>query len=101
MKVKLIDAESNYREVEFGTCEMCFSYGTVEEPVYYFEKETGEQFSIAGYSWSWGDCDEILVDNVIRFAEFIGKQDYSEDTAFTYGWLANQVDAYEAEQRAE
>lgn len=101
MKVKLIDVVSNHREAEFGTCELCFSFGTVDEPVYHFEKETGEKFSIDAYWWSWGDYYEILVDNAIRFAEFISKQDYSEDTEFEYSWLSSQVYAYEAEQRAE
>lgn len=101
MKVKLIDVESNHREAKFGTCELCFSYGTVDEPVYHFEKETGEQFTIDGYWWSWGDYGELLVDNVIRFAEYIGNQDYSEDEGFDYYWLSDQIYNYNKERQAD
>lgn len=80
---------------EFGTCELCFSIGTVDDPVFIFEMADGSKVEIDGYYWSWGDYEEIYIDNVISFAAYISTQEFPEDTDFNYSWLHETVDLYE------
>ena len=35
--IKVIDVGSNPEETQFGTCELCFSYGTADNP-WFFEE---------------------------------------------------------------
>lgn len=104
MKLKLIDVKTDWHEVEFGTCELCFSTGFVDEPVFVFEDTEGNQFEVDGYWWSWGDYDEVYIDNLVDFAAWIAQQDFPEDTADT--WLNSHdifslVDDYDAYRRQE
>lgn len=91
MKIKLIDVETTEdNDVTFGTCEMCMSYGhTTYEPVYIFQLGDDEDnlVKVDGYWWSWGDYSELMVDNVIAFADYISQQEFPDDTELTYGWL--------------
>ena len=108
IKIKLIDVKLDIdTDATFGTCELCMSYGhTVEQPTYYFEDvATGDIHVIDGYWWSWGDYDEITVDNVINFADWISQQDFEEwedsSEIFSYYWLQEVVYEYNQVQRAE
>lgn len=109
IKLKLIDVKLDIdTDATFGTCELCMSYGhTVEQPTYYFEDvATGDIHVIDGYWWSWGDYDDITVDNVIAFAEWISQQDFEdikweEEEIFSYWWLSTVVEEYDKVQRAK
>ena len=110
IKLKLIDVKLDIdTDATFGTCELCMSYGhTVEQPTYIFEDvATKETHIIDGYWWSWGDYDDITVDNVIAFAYWISQQDFEDSKweesgeIFTYGWLQSVVYKYNKVQRAE
>lgn len=110
IKLKLIDVKLDLdTDASFGTCELCMSYGhTVEQPTYYFEDvATKETHIIDGYWWSWGDYDDITVDNVIAFADWISQQDFEDikwegyGEIFTYGWLQYVVYEYDKVQDIE
>lgn len=92
-KIKFIDLETKEEEVEFGTCEMCFSTGTVDNPVLNFKvvKEDGseENLSIDGYDWDWGDYDEIGIGNLVDFAAFLAPLEFDDSVEFDQGWLWN------------
>lgn len=109
MKIKLIDVRLDEDfHAEFGTCELCMSTGYAAQPTFIFEDENGIKTEVDGYTWSWGDYDEINIDNVIRFAEWISKQDFTdtvkvdnvrwgyddEYSIFDYEWLQAIVYAY-------
>lgn len=60
----------------FGTCDLCMSTGTAENPVYTFEftdTETGEEVvrDVEGWMWDWGDYFTVYVDNVITFGDWL------------------------------
>lgn len=108
IKLKLIDVKLDIdTDATFGTCEYCMSYGhTVEQPTYIFEDvATKETHVIDGYWWSWGDYDDITVDNVIDFADWISQQDFEdskwEEEPFGYWWLQEIVYEYDKVQQAK
>jgi hypothetical protein len=90
-KIKFIDLETEEEEVEFGTCELCFSTGTVNNPVLTFKvvKEDGseEKLSINGYEWDWGDYNEIDITNLVDFAAFLDPLEFDDSVEFNQGWL--------------
>ena len=94
MKLKLLDVRTDEEFVEFGTCELCFSAGMVDNPVFIFEKEDGTQFEVDGYGWSWGDYESAEIGNVIEFSGYLNKLEFDDDTEFDSGWLMNLVDHY-------
>lgn len=95
MKIKLIDIDdSNGREEETGTCELCFGTQWCNNPVFIFEDEKGKQFNIDGYWWEWGDYFELYIDNAIKFDEWLRKQDYPGGTKFDEDWLYRVVEKY-------
>lgn len=99
-KIKFIDLETKEEEVEFGTCEMCFSTGTVDNPVLNFKvvKEDGseENLSIDGYEWDWGNYHEIEVANLVDFAAFLAPLEFDDSIEFNTEWLWEIVDYYNA-----
>lgn len=99
-KIKFIDLETKEEEVEFGTCEMCFSTGTVDNPVLNFKiiEEDGSEdgISICGYEWSWGDYSEIEVTNLVDFAAFLVPLEFDDTVIFDENWLWEIVDCYNA-----
>lgn len=100
MKLKLIDVITDVHEVETGTCELCFSTTTASDPVYVFEKQdTKEKFEVEGYDWDWGDYSEVLVDNIIDFAEYVSACEFTSDQVFNFGWLDQLAyDYYDSKQ---
>ena len=96
MKIKLIDVETDEEEVEFGTCELCFSTGTVSNPVFVFKTESGKSFKVNGYEWSWGDYSEVCIDNVVNFSAWLERFNFKNDlAAFDENWLWQCSLAYE------
>lgn len=116
MKLKLIDVRLDEDfHADFGTCEVCMSTGYAAQPTYIFEDENGITHEVEGYYWSWGDYDEINVDNVINFADWVAKQDFSDSltiadvkwdifdvySIFDYYWLQSIVQAYNDDKNIE
>lgn len=94
MKLKLVNVEMNTHEAETGSCELCMSIETVNEPVFIFRKENGEIVRIEAFSWSWGHYDEELVENVVDFAAYVSEKDFEEDQELDYSWLSSLILKY-------
>lgn len=77
--IKVIDIGSNPEEVEFGTCEVCFSYGTADNPYMVLEFPDGTQVTVKTYYWDWGDYFETTVDNVVNFSAWLSEQELSDE----------------------
>lgn len=66
--IKLVDIETDVQEdVQFGTCELCMYTSDLEVQNYIFEDDDGDQLSIEGGYWSWGDY--VTYDIDIPFTE--------------------------------
>ena len=77
--IKVIDVGSNPEETQFGTCELCFSYGIADNPYMVLEFPDGTQVTVDTYFWDWGDCFESTVDNVVDFSAWLSEQELSEE----------------------
>ena len=84
---------ANLNEVEFGTCELCWSTGLANEDVFLFEDtETGEKRFVENFYWDWGDCHENIypIDNLIRFAGFIREKNITDMRWFDFDKLYSE-----------
>ena len=85
-RVRLLEyREDTEYDVTFGTCEICMSTGTAENPVYTFEftdTETGaeEVRDVNGYEWDWGDYSTVDIYNVITFGDWLEDNTITVDT---------------------
>ena len=77
--IKVIDIGSNPEETQFGTCELCFSYGVADNPYMVLEFPDGTQATLDTYNWDWGDYFETTVDNVVDFSAWLSEQELSDD----------------------
>lgn len=78
--IKVIDVGSNPEEVEFGTCELCFSHGIADNPYMVLEFPDGTQVTYDTYLWDWGDYFDYTVDNVVDFSAWLSEEDlFDED----------------------
>ena len=77
--IKIIDVGSNPEETQFGTCELCFSYGTADNPYMVLEFPDGTQVKHETYYWDWGDYIETTVDNVVDFSAWLNEQELSDE----------------------
>ena len=77
--IKVIDVGSNPEETQFGTCELCFSYGVADNPYMVLEFPDGTQVKHDTYYWDWGDCFESTVDNVVDFSAWLSEQELSDE----------------------
>ena len=77
MFLKILDVHDEVTDdVEFGTCELCFSVGTLYQKFIEVEYD-GEVFDVEMGGWSWGDYIEDMVpniDNIIKFNDFVMTQ---------------------------
>ena len=76
--IKVIDIGSNPEETQFGTCELCFSYGVADNPYMVLEFPDGTQVTHNTYDWDWGDYFETTVGNVIDFSAWLSEQELSD-----------------------
>lgn len=76
MNIQLIDVETNSRPAQFGTCELCFRYGQVNEPVFVFDVD-GSRYNIDGYKWSYGDYEEFEID-AIELADYVNNHQFDD-----------------------
>ena len=77
--IKVIDVGSNPEETQFGTCELCFSYGVADNSYMVLEFPDGTQATVDTYYWDWGDYFETTVDNVVDFSAWLSEQELSEE----------------------
>ena len=77
--IKVIDIGSNPEETQFGTCELCFSFGIADNPYMVLEFPDGMQVTVDTYYWDWGDCFESTVDNVVDFSAWLSEQELSDE----------------------
>jgi len=77
MFLKILDVHDEVTDdVEFGTCELCFSTGTLYQKFIEVEYD-GEVFDVEMGGWSWGDYIEDMVpriNNIIKFNDFVMTQ---------------------------
>ncbi|MGV3010038.1 hypothetical protein ACEE67_01820 [Streptococcus thoraltensis] len=78
--IKVIDVGCDPEDdVQFGTCELCFSYGWTDNPFMVLEFPDGKTAQIDTYWWEWGDYREYGVDNVVDFSAWLSEQELSEE----------------------
>lgn len=77
--IKVIDVGSNPEETQFGTCELCFSYGVADNPYMVLEFPDGTQVTLETCHWDWGDYFETTVDNVVDFSAWLSEQELSDE----------------------
>ena len=78
--IKVIDVGSNPEETQFGTCELCFSFGVADNPYMVLEFPDGTQVTHSTYFWDWGDYFEFGVNNVVDFSAWLSEEDlFDED----------------------
>ena len=77
--IKVIDVGSNPEETQFGTCELCFSYGVADNPYMVLEFPDGMQVTHDTYRWSWGDYFKYGVDNVVDFSAWLSEKEFSDE----------------------
>ncbi|HEM3576804.1 TPA: hypothetical protein U1C15_000420 [Streptococcus suis] len=77
--IKVIDVGSNPEETQFGTCELCFSYGVANNPYMVLEFPDGTQVTHDTYYWDWGDYWEYYVDNVVDFSAWLSERDLTDE----------------------
>ena len=77
--IKVIDVGSNPRRTQFGTCELCFSYGIADNPYMVLEFPDGTQVTLETHCWDWGDYFEVTVGNVVDFSAWLSEQELSDE----------------------
>ena len=78
--IEVIEIGSNpEEEVEFGTCELCFSYGIADNPYMVLEFPDGTKVTLDTYYWDWGDYCEAKVGNVVDFSAWLSEQELSDE----------------------
>lgn len=89
MKLKLIDYKTDCGFVEIYDGRMWAS-----KPVLTFEMENGTKKDVKGYRFHHGDYDEVEINDLERFGEWVATQDFDSDTTFNFEWLDDLVDEY-------
>lgn len=77
--LKIVDVGSNPERTQFGTCEVCFSWGIADNPWVIIEFPDGKQIKIDTFEWNWGDYWPYYVDNVIDFSAWLSEQEIEEE----------------------
>lgn len=76
MKYKVIALESDYEEVETGTCELCMGTDYIDCGSLILEDENGQKVDIPlSFYCGWGMYDELYIDNVVDFSAWLQEQD--------------------------
>ncbi|MBJ6746649.1 hypothetical protein JEQ21_09375 [Streptococcus sp. 121] len=77
--LKVVNVGSNPEYTQFGTCEVCFSWGEADNPYMVIEFPNGDQVQIDTFEWDWGDYYPYYVDNVIDFSAWLSEQEIEEE----------------------
>ena len=78
MKYKVTDMFSSYREVQTGTCELCFSTSYEDMGELVLEDENNQEVTIPITVSSYGDYESLHIDNVVNFSAWLQEQDIPE-----------------------
>ena len=94
--IKVIDVGTNPEyDVEFGTCEVCLSYGNeVDNPYMVLEFPDGTQATVDTYYWTGGYYRESKINNVVDFSAWLSEQDLSDDVVKALkgvGYISNHA----------
>ena len=99
MKYKVIEYNSDVREEQTGTCDLCFGTGLVENGSITVEDENGKTTKIDLTWWSWSDYFTIYIDNVVDFSAWLQERDVEPiDEVNDWSWLDRLVTEYDEEQ---
>lgn len=103
MKYKVIEYNSDVREEQTGTCDLCFGTALVENGSITVEDENGKTTNIALTWWSRGDYFTIYIDNVVDFSAWLQARDVEPITEETnpWKWLAELVKQYSEEDKTD
>lgn len=102
MKYKVIEYNSDVREEQTGTCELCFGTAMVENGSITVEDENGKATEIFLTWWSWGDYDAIYIDNVVDFSAWLQERDVEPiDEVNDWSWLNELVEQYNEEDKTD
>lgn len=100
MKYKVIEYNSDVREEQTGTCDLCFDTALVENGSITVEDENGKTTNIELTWWSWGDYFTIYIDNVVDFSAWLQERDVKPiDEANDWSWLDRLVTEYDEEKK--
>lgn len=77
--IKVIDGGCDPEETQFGTCELCFSWGMADNPYMVLEFPDGSTAKCDTYYCDWGVYDEVWVDNVVDFSAWLSEQELTEE----------------------
>lgn len=98
MKYKVIDYVSKKHKVKEGTCDICFRVRSAEQGYIVLEDEKHREKVINLYEWNCSYCDEIEIDSVIDFSDWLSKTDVKvipSELALRVEWLKEIVIMYE------
>ena len=100
MKYKVTEYNSDFREEQTGTCDLCYGTAWVENGSITVEDENGIETEIDLTVWDWGDYDTIYIDNVVNFSAWLQERDVEPITEETnvWPWLDKLVEKYSEEQ---
>lgn len=107
MKYKLTNYVTHgIEEVTTGTCEMCMSTRNMEKQYFYIQDENGGTHEVPGFSFIWGDLDQVYIDNIPHFAQWLENTDIDppidKERGYNYSWFAYDiVGKYEYEMSDE
>lgn len=90
-KIRLVDVQTQKKELLFGTCDLCFFSDWMDVTSYEFEYEDGTHEVVPGADVvDWGSYLFTLPDfNVTRFAGWLDKQEFPRDYRI---WSTQELD---------
>lgn len=84
MKIKLVDILSEPEDVELGTCELCFWFTTVDNPVAVLEVveskylKKGTELNEDMYWYDWGDYFELDAPDMWDLVDYLNTHEVPE-----------------------
>lgn len=96
MKIHLVDVQTEYEEVDEGTCELCFgTYVTQKQTTFVFKLANGKEIAIEGWGYeNWIYTTVPHINNVVHFAEWLDTKVFRNDTNFDKDWLETTIMEY-------
>lgn len=89
--IKLVNMDGvETKDMEFGTCELCYYTQDHVDEWFVFEDNKGNEHEIHTGYWDWGDYHDLYsIDNVVNFACFLDTKKIK-----TFDELDNKFDEY-------
>ena len=98
MRYELVNiTTSQPRELTLGTCDMCMYTVTEESPLYHLKDNNGGIHVIDGLVQDVDTVNNIYIENVAHFANWIKTQDIEQpvDSNYDFWWLKAIVEKYD------